>query len=145
MKILESQRNHFFVWPNTIRRIKKFAQKSTMERFRRVLSRFRYTLCNEYLKCAHHGQTDAGRHIKLKEHVNNLKSIKMSSNIAEIKITTLRVENFYGSQNCQRVFLGKKTAHIINAALGWKKLLLLLKRYCSQIEGSTLQHILRWL
>ena len=81
-----------------------------MERFRRVLSRFRYTLCNEYLKCAHHGQTDAGRHIKLKEHVNNLKSIKMSSNIAEIKIATLRVENFYGSQNYQRVFLvtGKK-------------------------------------
>ena len=81
-----------------------------MERFRRVLSRFRYTLCNEYLKCAHHGQTDAGRHIKLKEHVNNLKSIKMSSNIAEIKIATLPLENFYGSQNCQRVFLvtGKK-------------------------------------
>lgn len=33
MKILESQRNHFPVWPNTIRRIKKFAQKSTMEIF----------------------------------------------------------------------------------------------------------------
>ena len=91
MKTLENQRNSFSVRPNTIRRTKKFAQKSTMVRFRRVFSRFRCALCNEYLKCAHHGQTDDERHIKSKEHVNNLKSIKMPSNITKTKIATLPV------------------------------------------------------